>query len=147
MAGNICREYFPYGRKAYEPLSDCIGPVHTEMSSHDRKGPTAIAKSVAKLDHSRIGNGIILNWKFSPGAVSGETGRDSLISLMDVYFDCKGMQSQFNIVGKDILIDAQKKPDDYKDLLVRIAGYSAYFVELSEELQMDLINRTELSFD
>ncbi len=137
----------PDGRKANEPLSDCIGPVHTEMSSHDRKGPTAIAKSVAKLDHSRIGNGIILNWKFSPGAVSGETGRDSLISLMDVYFDCKGMQSQFNIVGKDILIDAQKKPDDYKDLLVRIAGYSAYFVELSEELQMDLINRTELSFD
>ena len=137
----------PDGRKAYGPLSDCIGPVHTEIASHDRKGPTAIAKSVAKLDHSRIGNGIILNWKFSPGAVSGETGRDNLISLMDVYFDCKGMQSQFNIIGKDVLIDAQKKPDAYKDLLVRIAGYSAYFVELSEELQSDLISRTELSFD
>jgi len=137
----------PDGRIAYEPLSDCIGPVHTQMGSHDRSGPTAIAKSVAKLDHSRIGNGIILNWKFTPGAVSGETGRDSLISLMDIYFKSKGMQSQFNIIGKDILIDAQKKPDQYKDLLVRIAGYSAYFVELSKELQSDLINRTELSFD
>ncbi len=137
----------PDGRKAYEPLSDCIGPVHTQMGSHDRRGPTAIAKSVAKLDHSRIGNGIILNWKFSPGAVSGETGRDSLISLMDTYFEEKGMQSQFNIVGREIMLDAQKKPDQYKDLLVRIAGYSAYFVELSEELQSDLISRTELSFD
>jgi formate C-acetyltransferase len=137
----------PDGRKAYEPLSDCIGPVHTSMGSHDRRGPTAIAKSVAKLDHSRIGNGIILNWKFSPGAVSGETGRDSLISLMDIYFKDKGMQSQFNIISRDIMIDAQKKPDQYKDLLVRIAGYSAYFVELSKELQSDLINRTELSFD
>ncbi|NLA75268.1 MAG: formate C-acetyltransferase/glycerol dehydratase family glycyl radical enzyme, partial [Deltaproteobacteria bacterium] len=137
----------PDGRMAYEPLSDCIGPVHTKASSHDRSGPTAIAKSVAKLDHSRIGNGIILNWKFSPGAVSGETGRDNLISLMDVYFDCKGMQSQFNIVGRDVMICAQKQPEQYKDLLVRIAGYSAYFVELSEELQSDLISRTELSFD
>ncbi|MBN2038851.1 MAG: formate C-acetyltransferase/glycerol dehydratase family glycyl radical enzyme [Spirochaetes bacterium] len=137
----------PDGRKSYEPLSDCIGPVHTEMSSHDRRGPTAIAKSVAKLDHSRIGNGIILNWKFSPGAVSGETGRDNLISLMDTYFENKGMQSQFNIIGKEVLSDAQKKPEQYKDLLVRIAGYSAYFVELSEELQSDLISRTELSFD
>jgi formate C-acetyltransferase len=137
----------PDGRKAYEPLSDCIGPVHTSMGSHDRSGPTAIAKSVAKLDHSRIGNGIILNWKFTPGAVSGETGRDNLISLMDIYFKDKGMQSQFNIISKDILIDAQKNPDQYKDLLVRIAGYSAYFVELSKELQSDLIKRTELSFD
>jgi pyruvate-formate lyase len=66
---------------------------------------------------------------------------------MDIYFKEKGMQSQFNIISKDILIDAQKKPDQYKDLLVRIAGYSAYFVELSKELQSDLINRTELSFD
>jgi formate C-acetyltransferase len=79
--------------------------------------------------------------------VSGETGRDNLIALMDVYFDCKGMQSQFNIIGRDVMICAQKQPEQYKDLLVRIAGYSAYFVELSEELQGDLISRTELSFD
>jgi pyruvate formate-lyase/glycerol dehydratase family glycyl radical enzyme len=151
VSQNVMAGFFtaatPDGRKAYGPLSDCIGPVHTEAASHDRNGPTAIAKSVAKLDHSRIGNGIILNWKFSPGAVSGETGRDNLISLMDVYFECKGMQSQFNIIGKDVMICAQKQPEQYKDLLVRIAGYSAYFVELSEELQSDLMSRTELSFD
>ena len=95
----------------------------------------------------RIGNGIILNWKFSPSAVSGETGRDNLIALMDGYFERQGMQSQFSIVGKETLKAAQKDPDSYKDLLVRVAGYSAYFVELSPELQNDLIGRTELSFD
>ncbi|MBQ8975419.1 MAG: formate C-acetyltransferase/glycerol dehydratase family glycyl radical enzyme, partial [Oscillospiraceae bacterium] len=137
----------PDGRKAYEPVSDCIGPVHTQCCSHDHSGPTAVALSVAKLDHPRIGNGIILNWKFSPSAVSGETGRDSLIALMDTYFEHMGMQSQFSIVGRDMMLAAQKEPEKYKDLLVRIAGYSAYFVELSTELQNDLIGRTELSFD
>ena len=106
-----------------------------------------IAVLMAKIDHSRIANGIILNWKFSPSAVSGDTGRDSLINLMDVYMAKGGMQSQFSIVGRDTMICAQKRPEDYKDLLVRIAGYSAYFVELSTELQNDLIGRTELSFD
>jgi formate C-acetyltransferase len=137
----------PDGRRAYEPLTDCMGPVPTQAGSHDRRGPTAVANSVAKLDHARIGNGIILNWKFSPAAVSGETGRDNLIGLMDVYFRNHGMQSQFSIVGRDMLLDAQQHPEQYKDLLVRIAGYSAYFVELSTELQNDLIGRTELSFD
>lgn len=137
----------PDGRKAYEPVSDCIGPAHTQYASHDRRGPTAIANSVAKLDHARIGNGIILNWKFSPTAVSGVSGRDSLIGLMDTYFENDGMQSQFSIVSRDMMIAAQKNPEKYKDLVVRIAGYSAYFVELSPELQSDLIGRTELSFD
>ncbi|MCD8343674.1 MAG: formate C-acetyltransferase/glycerol dehydratase family glycyl radical enzyme, partial [Oscillospiraceae bacterium] len=137
----------PDGRKAGEPLSDCMGPVHTECCSHDRRGPTAIANSVAKLDHARIANGIILNWKFSPSAVSGETGRDNLMALMDVYFKNQGMQSQFSIVGRETMLAAQKHPEQYQDLLVRIAGYSAYFVELSKELQNDLIGRTELSFD
>ncbi len=137
----------PDGRTAGEPISDCMGPVHTQRCSHDHSGPTAIANSVAKIDHARIGNGVILNWKFSPGAVSGETGRENLTSLIDVFFGKQGMQSQFAIVGRDTLICAQKKPEDYKDLLVRIAGYSAYFVELSKELQNDLIGRTELSFD
>jgi formate C-acetyltransferase len=142
-----CTPASPDGRYAGEPLSDCIGPVHTQCCSHDHSGPTAIANSVVKLDHARIGNGIILNWKFSPGAVSGETGRDSLMGLMDVYFAKEGMQSQFSIVGRDTMVAAQKNPKDYQDLLVRIAGYSAYFVELSPELQNDLIGRTELSFD
>ena len=142
-----CTPASPDGRRAGEPLSDCMGPVHTACCSHDRCGPTAIAKSVTKIDMSQIGNGIILNWKFSPGAVSGETGLDNLIDLMDVYFDRQGMQSQFSIVGRETMEAAQKKPQEYQDLLVRIAGYSAYFVELSRELQNDLIGRTELSFD
>ncbi len=137
----------PDGRKAGEPLSDCMGPVHTACCSHDRCGPTAIAKSVTKIDQTQIGNGIILNWKFSPGAVSGETGLENLIDLMDVYFDRQGMQSQFSIIGRETMEAAQAHPEQYQDLLVRIAGYSAYFVELSRELQNDLIGRTELSFD
>lgn len=137
----------PDGRKAGEPLSDCLGPVHTARASHDRSGPTAIAKSVAKLDHTRFGNGMILNWKFSPGAVSGDVGRECLMHLMDVYFADLGMESQFSIIGRETMLDAQKHPEQYQDLLVRIAGYSAYFVSLSREVQDDLIGRTELSFD
>ena len=137
----------PDGRRAHEPVSDCIGPAHTQYGSHDRRGPTAVAKSVAKLDHARIGNGIILNWKFAPTAVSGESGRDSLIALMDTYFEDGGMQSQFSIVGRETMLAAQKTPAKYRDLVVRVAGYSAYFTELSPELQNDLIGRTELSFD
>ena len=136
----------PDGRKAGEPLSDCMGPVHTACCSHDRKGPTAIANSVTKIDHTQIANGIIMNWKFSPAAVNGETGRENLIGLMDTYMAKGGMQSQFSIVGKETMLCAQKAPEDYQDLLVRIAGYSAYFVELSTELQNDLIGRTELTF-
>ena len=133
----------PDGRKAYEPVSDCMGPVHTQAAGHDVSGPTAVASSVAKMDHARIGNGIILNWKFSPGTVAGDRGREKLMDLMKTYFDNGGMQSQFSIVGKETLLAAQKRPEDYRGLLVRIAGYSAYFTELSQGLQNDLIGRTE----
>ena len=77
-----CTPASPDGRYAREPLSDCLGPVHTQCCSHDHSGPTAIANSVAKIDQSRIANGVILNWKFSPAAVSGDVGRDILIGLM-----------------------------------------------------------------
>lgn len=133
----------PDGRKAYEPVSDCLGPAHTKAGSHDVSGPTAVANSVARMDHWRIGNGVILNWKFSPATVAGDEGRQKLIDLMKTYFEAGGMQSQFSIVGRQTLIQAQKKPEDFKGLLVRIAGYSAYYVELSENLQNDLIGRTE----
>ena len=102
----------PDGRMAYEPVSDCMGPVHTRAASHDVSGPTAVASSVAKMDHARIGNGIILNWKFSPGTVAGPEGREKLIALMKTYFAQGGMQSQFSIVGKDTLLAAQAKPED-----------------------------------
>lgn len=133
----------PDGRKAGEPVSDCMGPVHTRAASHDVSGPTAVANSVARMDQARIGNGIILNWKFSPATVAGDAGREKLMDLMKIYFANGGMQSQFSIVGRETLIQAQKKPEDFKGLLVRIAGYSAYYVELSEALQNDLIGRTE----
>ncbi len=137
----------PDGRKALEPVSDCLGPVHTWAGSHDIKGPSAMAKSVTKLDHIRAGNGTLLNWKFTPTCVAGESGRDNLISLLDVYFNRKGMHSQFNIISRETMECALANPDQYKHLLVRVAGYSAYFVELSKPLQYDIMGRTELSFE
>ncbi len=122
------------GRKAGEAISDNMGP-------------TAIANSVTKLDHSRATNGTLLNWKFTPEAVSGLTGRDNLINLIEVYFLQGGMHSQFNIISSAMMRDALENPHLYKDMLVRVAGYSALFVELSYPLQIDLINRTELSFE
>jgi pyruvate formate-lyase/glycerol dehydratase family glycyl radical enzyme len=135
------------GRKACEPVSDCMGAVHTKCCSHDIKGPIAICKSVTKLDHARATNGTLLNWKFSPSTLVGETGRDNFIALMDEYIHRKGMHSQFTVANQETLIAAQKDPDNYRDLLVRVAGYSAYFVELNKALQDDIIGRTELSFD
>ena len=144
--GGSCKAT-PDGRVDWEPVSDCLGAVHTYGGSHDVKGPTAIAKSVSKIDQAEITNGVILNWKFSPNSVSGEAGRDNLIDLMDAYFDLGGKQSQFNVITKETMLNAQKAPKDYRDLLVRVAGYSTYFVEMSPVLQDDLINRTELSLD
>ena len=135
------------GRTAFEPVSDCMGAVHTHCCSHDVKGPLAICKSVTKMDHARATNGTLLNWKFSPSAVAGEAGRDAFIALMDEYIHRKGMHSQFNITSQETLLAAQKDPAAYRDLLVRVAGYSAYFVELHKDLQNDIIGRTELSFD
>jgi len=135
------------GRKAMEPLSDNLGPVHTEAASHDLFGPTALANSVTKFNHSRATNGTLLNWKFNPECVSGDTGLTNLMDLIDVYFEQKGMHSQFNILSTETMKDAMEHPENYKDMLVRVAGYSAYFVELTPFLQLDLIGRTELSFE
>lgn len=135
------------GRKCAEPISDNMGAVHTSGASHDLNGPTAIANSVAKIDHQRAGNGTLLNWKFNPTNVSGTTGTENLITLLDSYFHQGGMHSQFNIMSSETMKDAFENPDNYRDMLVRVAGYSAYFVELSKPLQLDLIGRTELSFE
>jgi formate C-acetyltransferase len=135
------------GRKAGEPLSDCLGPVHTKLGSHDREGPTALANSVAKLDHRRAGNGTLLNWKFTPSTLAGETGEDNFIRLIKTYFQKGGFHSQFNVVDRQTLLDAQKNPGEYRGLVVRVAGYSATFVDLGKPLQDDIIGRTELSFE
>lgn len=134
------------GRKCGEAISDNMGPVHNAMGSHDKYGPTAIANSVSKVDHSLATNGTLLNMKFPQDAVIGTTGRDNLISFIDAYLEGGPMHIQFNIMSSETMRAAIKAPDKYKDMLVRVAGYSAYFVELSEALQTDLINRTELNF-
>lgn len=136
----------PDGRKAHEPLSDCLGPVHTCAASHDRKGPTAVIKSAGKLNQTRMSNGTLLNLRFSPPSLSGDAGVANLVSLARAYFK-KGMHMQLNVVGRELLEDAYKHPEKYRGLMVRVAGYSAYWSELSDELRRDILNRTEMSFD
>ncbi|MBP3927120.1 MAG: formate C-acetyltransferase/glycerol dehydratase family glycyl radical enzyme [Clostridium sp.] len=134
------------GRKAGEAISDNMGPVHTDAGSHDINGPTAITNSLTKVDHSLATNGTLMNLRFPQEAVAGVEGRDNLVSFIDEYMAKNAMHVQFNIMSADTMKAAQKKPEDYKDMLVRVAGYSAYFVELGKPLQKDLIQRTELHF-
>lgn len=134
------------GRKAGEAISDNMGPVHTDGGSHDINGPTALTNSLTKVDHSLATNGTLMNLRFPQEAVAGTEGRDNLISFIDEYIAKKAMHVQFNIMSTETMKAAQIKPEDYKDMLVRVAGYSAYFVELGKPLQKDLIQRTELRF-
>lgn len=134
------------GRRAGEAISDNMGPVHTEGGSHDICGPTAIVNSLTKVDHSLASNGTLMNLRFPEEAVAGTEGRDNLVSFIDEYIAKQAMHVQFNVMSSETMKAAQKKPEDYKDMLVRVAGYSAYFVELGKPLQKDLIQRTELHF-
>lgn len=132
----------PDGRRAGEPLADGVSPT----SGCDVNGPTAAANSVAALDHAIASNGTLFNQKFHPSALSGREGLEKLSALVRGFFDQKGMHVQYNVVGREILLDAQKNPDKYKNLVVRVAGYSAHFVALDKSLQDDIINRTEQMF-
>jgi pyruvate formate-lyase/glycerol dehydratase family glycyl radical enzyme len=127
------------GRKKGEPLADGISP----RQGLDRNGPTSIVKSAAKLDQMNTMNGTLLNMRFHPNAVKGQEGTEKLRSVIETYFDMKGMQVQLNVVSAETLRDAQKNPDQYKNLVVRVAGYSAFFVELHTIIQNDIISRTE----
>lgn len=129
----------PDGRLAYTPVADGVSPT----SGKDSKGPTAAANSVSALDHFIASNGTLFNQKFHPSALSGVKGLDNFISLIRAYFDQKGSHMQFNVVSRDTLLDAQKNPESYKTLVVRVAGYSALFTSLSRSLQDDIIARTE----
>lgn len=133
----------PDARLAATPIADGVGPC----SGRDTKGPTAAANSVAKLDHAIASNGTLYNQKFHPSALSGMEGMMSFASYIRAFFDQKGMHMQFNVVSRETLIDAQKHPENYKNLVVRVAGYSALFTTLSRSLQDDIINRTEQGFD
>lgn len=132
----------PDGRLAFTPIADGIGP----MSGRDVKGPTATANSVAKLEQGVASNGTLLNQKFHPSALAGMSGLTKFAALIRSYFDQKGMHMQFNVVTRETLLDAQKHPEKYKTLVVRVAGYSALFTTLSRSLQDDIINRTEQGF-
>ncbi len=132
----------PDGRLAYTPVADGIGPA----SGRDVKGPTATANSVAKLEQASASNGTLLNQKFHPSALEGMAGLQKFVALIRSYFDQKGMHMQFNVVTKETLLDAQAHPEQYKTLVVRVAGYSALFTTLSKSLQDDIIARTQQGF-
>ncbi|MBE0478187.1 glycyl radical protein, partial [Candidatus Aerophobetes bacterium] len=129
----------PSGRKATTPLADGVSPTHAS----DKKGPTAVVKSVAKLDHMIASNGTLLNQKFSPNVLEDEKGLRSLAELIKVYFNLGGKHIQFNVIDSRILREAQKNPEKYANLVVRVAGYSAFFAQLHKDIQDDIIERTE----
>lgn len=128
----------PDGRNAGEPLSEGISPVQ----GADRKGPTSVIKSASKFDHIRTG-GTLLNQKFSPSFFDGEDAINKVTALVRSYFRLDGHHIQFNVVNADTLRKAQKNPEKYQDLIVRVAGYSDYFNDLGEDLQNEIIRRTE----
>ena len=148
MLPTTCHVYFgdvilatANGRKANVPVSEGISPE----KSADTNGPTAVIKSCAKMDHLAT-SGTLLNQKFTPNVVAGEEGLDHMASLVRSYFAMDGHHIQFNVIDKQTLIDAQNNPEDYKDLIVRVAGYSDFFRNLDKPLQDEIINRTEQSF-
>lgn len=132
----------PDGRGANQPLADGVSPTR----GMDVNGPTAAANSVAKLDHFIAASGTLFNQKFNPSSLKNDNGLKNLASLIRGYFDEKGMHVQFNVIDKAVLIDAQKHPEQYRDLVVRVAGYSAQFICLDKNVQDDIIARTEQSF-
>lgn len=132
----------PDGRLARTPVADGVSP----SAGKDVNGPTAAANSVSKLDHYIASNGTLFNQKFHPSALSGRKGLENFVALIRSYFDQKGSHMQFNVVSRETLLDAQKHPEQYKHLVVRVAGYSALFTTLSRSLQDDIINRTEQGF-
>ncbi|MCK5838866.1 MAG: glycyl radical protein [Bacteroidales bacterium] len=128
----------PDGRKAYQPLSEGISP----FQGSDRKGPTAVLKSAAKIDQLKTG-GTLLNQKFTPQLLETEKGIESISKLVRSYFRMDGHHIQFNVVSAETLLAAQKHPEKYEDLIVRVAGYSDYFNDLGKDLQDEIIRRTE----
>jgi len=128
----------PDGRKAFTPLSEGISPVQ----GMDLKGPTAVIKSAGKIDHLRTG-GTLLNQKFAPKYFSNESGLNNVAHLIRAYFEMNGHHIQFNVVSANTLREAQENPEKYRNLIVRVAGYSDYFINLGKDLQDEIIRRTE----
>jgi len=145
MLPTTCHVYFgsvidalPDGRKAGMPVSEGISPVQ----GADRRGPTSVLKSAAKLDHLRTG-GTLLNQKLTPDLLASDEGMDAAVNLVRTYFSMNGHHIQFNVVKAETLREAQRQPEKHRDLIVRVAGYSDYFVDLTKPLQDEIIRRTE----
>ncbi len=149
MLPTTCHVYFgevmtssPNGRLAGKPVSEGISPD----KGADTHGPTAVIRSCAKMDHLRTG-GTLLNQKFTPAVLAGENGKKNLAALIRSYFAMDGHHIQFNVIDRQTLLDAQAHPEEYRDLIVRVAGYSDHFRNLSRALQDEIIERTEQSFE
>ncbi|MBC2857115.1 glycyl radical protein [Cetobacterium sp. 2A] len=149
MLPTTCHVYFgevmmasPNGRLAHKPVSEGISPE----KGADTLGPTAVIKSAAKMDHLKTG-GTLLNQKFTPSVVKGDDGLNHMANMVRSYFNMDGHHIQFNVIDRQTLIDAQKNPAEYKDLIVRVAGYSDHFRNLSKALQDEIIDRTEQDFN
>lgn len=149
MLPTTCHVYFgsvmtasANGRLAGKPVTDGISPE----KGADTNGPTAVIKSCAKMDHTSTG-GTLLNQKFTPTSISGQEGTDNVAALIRAYFEMNGHHIQFNVVDRETLREAQRHPDEHKDLIVRVAGYSDYFNNLEKSLQDEIIDRTEQAFN
>lgn len=149
MLPTTCHVYFgevmlasANGRLAHKPVSEGISPE----KGADVNGPTAVIKSCSKMDHLMTG-GTLLNQKFTPAVVAGKEGLEQMANLIRAYFNMDGHHIQFNVIDRETLLDAQKHPEEYKDLIVRVAGYSDHFRNLSKALQDEIIERTEQSFN
>lgn len=128
----------PDGRFAGTPVAESTAPPQ----GMDKSGPLAFVLSVSSYDQTLFGNGTALNMKFHPATVNTPEANLKLRHLIETFFDRQGMQLQFNIAGADTMIEAQEHPEEFQDLVVRIAGFSAYFVEMTKESQDELIQRT-----
>jgi formate C-acetyltransferase len=130
----------PDGRTAKMLLADGgISPAQ----GRDRRGPTAVIRSAARLDHREASNGTLLNIKLNPQSVAGEAGLENLAALVRTYFDLGGQHIQFNVINSAVLRDAQRHPERHRDLVVRVAGFSVLFTTIDPVLQEDIIERTE----
>lgn len=147
VSANVPMGYYcgasPNGRKSRTPIAEACSPAH----GSEKNGPTQSALSVAHLDHVLVTNGTQYNQKYHPSTLTGQKGLESLVNLIKTFFEAGGYHIQFNVVSADTLRKAQKNPDKYRDLVVRVAGYTAFFVDLNKATQDDIIDRTEMCFE
>ena len=129
----------PDGRRSGTSLSNAVSPVQ----GADRKGPTCIINSVTRFPHAQFGNGMVLDLKFSPSIFGNASNRPAFKAMLDTYFQQGGMEIQFNIMSRETLLEAQREPEKYRSLIVRVSGFSAYFINLYKTLQDEIIARTE----